>query len=209
MNLPLIDCVKDNKDKQQTYAYWKSRYKLAMREEFYVEALMIDYALMEDRLNAILFHSGVLPNRQTLKMKAGTTKNLLRQILAEYGNFKEPVRVNLTNITGKIKCLQAVLAWVEKCTGDYEENRYLKTLKNQYESCEIDGLEECLQDITDWCKYRNEIIHAAFNKNVSSLSENFRDRAIEGFQLANYLDAQERIIKKGNRIRKAANLSIK
>lgn len=55
--------VKDNLDKQRTYAKQKGRYKSAMSNEFYLEAIMIDYALLEDRFRSMLYHMGFLSNR--------------------------------------------------------------------------------------------------------------------------------------------------
>ena len=60
--------VKDNLDKQRTYAQEKGRYKSAMKYGFYLEAMMIDYALLEDRLRSILFHIGFLPNRKSMSV---------------------------------------------------------------------------------------------------------------------------------------------
>ena len=42
--------VTDNKDKQRTYSEQMGRYARATRGAFYLEALLIDYAMLEDRL---------------------------------------------------------------------------------------------------------------------------------------------------------------
>jgi len=208
MRKPQIQTVTDNMDKQRTYAYWKGRYKLAVQHEFYFEALMIDYALIEDRIVSILYHSGVMPNRQTLKMQAKSTKTLLRNILVIYGDFKESNRVELTKLYGKIRVMLAILNWVENVEDDYKENNYLFTLKRQYESVDIGGLRETFDAIKQWSDYRDEIVHAALNKNLEDITDKVAVKVQEGFQYANYLDVQERIIRKGNAIRKAANLPI-
>lgn len=44
--------------KQQNYAEQAKRLKIALKYEFYVEALSIEYAVIEDRLQSILVHSG-------------------------------------------------------------------------------------------------------------------------------------------------------
>ena len=49
-------------------------------------------------------------------------------------------------------------------------------------------------------------MHALINKNLESLDENIKLQAEKGMQLANRLDNQIKILKKGNRIRKALNL---
>ena len=47
------------------------------------------------------------------------------------------------------------------------------------------------------------------NKNLDSLSMELKAHAEAGMQLANYFDSQEKLLKKGNRIRKSANLQMK
>ena len=56
----LIDPVNDNKDKENTYRTNLRRYNKAMKEGFYFEAMLIDYAMMEDRLRSFLYHIGLL-----------------------------------------------------------------------------------------------------------------------------------------------------
>ena len=64
----MIKPVIDNADKQRTYREHKARYKKAMENEFYFEALLIDYALMEDRLRSMIYHMGFLRDRSCFKI---------------------------------------------------------------------------------------------------------------------------------------------
>lgn len=48
-----------NIEKQQRYIELKKRLTKALRGEFWFEACMIEYAIIEDRTASILFHSGV------------------------------------------------------------------------------------------------------------------------------------------------------
>ena len=93
-----IKPVQDNNDKCQTFAYWKSRYKLAMNYGFYVEALVIDYALLEDRLKSFLFHIGVFNTRKSYKADNKKVKPDLYKILT-FNHEKNELRVN--SIQGK------------------------------------------------------------------------------------------------------------
>lgn len=70
---------------------------------------------------------------------------------------------------------------------------------------DIDGLLAALDGIAAWCKYRNEVIHSLLNKNIDSLEQELAEKASEGMQYARLLDAQERILKKGNCIRRSVN----
>ena len=55
----LIKPVQNNKEKQETYRYHLGRYNCAMRNGFFFEALIIVYALLEDRLIAFLYYCGI------------------------------------------------------------------------------------------------------------------------------------------------------
>ena len=65
-----------------------------------------------------------------------------------------------------------------------------------------------LKQIKDWCDYRNEVVHALMNKNIDSLNVELCNKAIEGMQIANKLDTYVRDMKKGNKVRKSANMHI-
>lgn len=59
-----IKPVEGNTEKQQTYRKQIEKYNRAMQFEFYYEAFMIDYAMIEDRLRSMLYHMGLLANRR-------------------------------------------------------------------------------------------------------------------------------------------------
>ena len=48
-----------NEEKRQVYATLKTKLKIAIQQEFYLEALLLEYSIMEDRLSSILRHSGI------------------------------------------------------------------------------------------------------------------------------------------------------
>ena len=58
-----ITPVTDNKDKKLTYSHNLKRYNKAMRDGFYFEAILISYAMMEDRLRSFLYHMGLSRTR--------------------------------------------------------------------------------------------------------------------------------------------------
>lgn len=205
MDKILIEPVKDNKDKQQTYRQLMGRYNAAVKYNFYLEAMMIDYSMLEDRLKSFLYHLGVLPNRKTLKISAAKTKNQIHKIVNDYlGNERN---VSLTNITGKITVLKAILNWVNE-TEDTYDDKYLNVLKKQCESIDIGGTLDTLAEIEIWVKYRNEIMHAALNKNIESLYSDMYEKVEAGKEYGRFLDSQVRIAKKGNKIRKTMNLVV-
>lgn len=48
-----------NDEKRQVYAILKTKLKIAMEQEFYLEALLLEYTIIEDRLLSILKHLGL------------------------------------------------------------------------------------------------------------------------------------------------------
>ncbi len=198
-----IQPVSDNNDKQRTYRSNISRYNAAMKHEFYFEAMLIDYAIMEDRLSSILFHMGALANRTDSKICTKVKKQLQGIVGREQ---KGDVKLVVKKISGKASIVGAVARWAADTKNQPETDKYLGILKEQFLA--VEGMTSALADLEKWCGYRNEIIHGLMNKNLDSLNAELKQRCDEGFRLARYFDAQVRVIKKGNRLRRCLKLKI-
>lgn len=204
---PRIQPVRDNTEKQQTYRKLISRFTQAMRYGFYCEAIMIDYAMIEDRLRSTLYHMGLFANRQA----TGIWKNnrpVLQDMVTKYKRKEETCSLGVNAMNGKLKIIRSVLLWAVHAEGDYRENRYLTALKSQLEGTDIGLFLGTLDKIDAWKACRNEIVHAMMNKNIDTLEEQLKPVAEEGMLLARTLDSQERILKEWNRVRKSANLPL-
>ena len=135
--------VADNREKQLTYQEQMRRYSKAMKEEFFFEAILIDYAMLEDRLRSMLYHAGFFANRD----KAGCwkkTKPYFQSFVKQYKNEKENDTLGVTSISGKIKVIRSMLRWVSEADATNEKDRYLLRLKNQCESMDIGAMLETL-----------------------------------------------------------------
>ena len=77
----------DNYDKQETYAHLKTKLKKAINSSFYFEAVMIEYAIIEDRTSSILDHGKVCDDAFSTNKKLG---NKLNSIEHQIGK-KHPV----------------------------------------------------------------------------------------------------------------------
>ena len=199
--------VADNREKQLTYQEQMRRYKKAMKEEFFFEAILIDYAMLEDRLRSMLYHAAFFANRD----KAGCwkkTKPYFQTFVKQYKNEKENDTLGVTNISGKIKVIRSMLRWVSEADATNVMDRYLLRLKNQCESLDIGAMLETLDAVQEWCGYRNEIVHALLNKNTVSVNAELEAQAENGMKYARLIDSQERILKKGNVIRRSINAPI-
>ena len=199
---PMIPCVAGNGDKQRTYRENIRRFNTAMQQEFYFEALLIDYAILEDRLSSLLYHIGALDGRTDRKI-CKKVKNQLRTLVGRYE--KGEIKLTVTTISGKERILRAVSRWAQETAGACETDKYLAVLKEQFLAAE--AFDSVLDDVDGWRSYRNEIIHGLMNKNVDALRDDLPRRCLQGMQLARALDSRIRMIKKGNRIRR--NLKLK
>ena len=207
MSKVIISRVKNNNDKRETYAYLLGKYKKALREKFYFEALMIVYAMQEDRLRSMLYYMGTFDDRNTLGVSS-KTKNDLKLILQE--KHGENAKFSLTTITGKMKLISAVISWVILANeNDNNYSIYLKNLKKLMESVDIDGIADTLDEIEHWIKFRNEVIHASMNKNLEALYEGIDIRIENGMKLARDLDNFIKVIKKDNSVRKELKMGSK
>lgn len=202
-----IAAVTNNTDKQRTYRQQLGRHSRAMREEFYFEALLIDYAVLEDRLRSLIYHMGFLANRKADKIWKKTRPDLL-EFVTEYKRESEDLRLGIRNISAKIKIVRSVLLWAQASGEENGSEKYRKTLKKQCRAMDLEGMLAVLQEIENWCGYRNEVVHGLMNKNIDSLHTQIMEKAQQGLRMARYLDAQGRLLKSGNRIRKSVNLSM-
>ena len=201
----IIQPVQNNSDKQQTYGKLMSRYNQAMRGGFYFEAIMISYAMIEDRLRSTLYHMGFLSNREahTIWKKS---KSLLLEIIETYKNDCENNALGINTLEGKLKVIRCVLKWAINTEDDYHYNKHLRTLKSQLEGTDLEQFLSAMDQIQKWKEPRNEMVHAMLNKRIGALEDACKTVAEEGMRLARIIDNQERILKKGNKIRRSANL---
>lgn len=203
-----IQPVQTNTEKQQTYRKLLSKYKRAMEQEFYCEALMIDYAMIEDRLHSMIYHMGFLADRNKTAIWKKARPYLL-QIVNEYRQDSKDDSLGSTSLSGKIKIVRGVFLWASNTAGGYMNNAHLTVLKSRLDEIDSERVMQVLEDIDRWKGYRNEVVHAMMNKNIVQLEETIQPYAAEGMRLARELDAVEREIKAGNRIRRRINLPVR
>lgn len=197
------------------------RLKGALQQGFYFEAMLIEYALLEDRLRSFVYHAGLLQNRKASHMLPG--KNAVRKDFnriaqrvktwkledgKETGNTSNFERLSVNKISDKIFIVRTIVLWNSELESLPDESRYLQALRGQCESLDAAALLETLDAIDTWRMYRNEVIHSLMNKRMESVQQKLSEQVEQGVQLARQLDAQVTILKKNNRIRKAARLPI-
>lgn len=217
----VISPVETMQEKYETYRAEMARLKVALQQGFYFEAMLIEYALLEDRLRSFVYHAGLLQNRKASHMLPG--KNAVRKDFnriaqrvktwkledgKETGNTSNFERLSVNKISDKIFIVRTIVLWSSELESLPDESRYLQALRGQCESLDAAALLETLDAIDTWRMYRNEVIHSLMNKRMESVQQKLSEQVEQGVQLARQLDAQVTILKKNNRIRKAARLPI-
>ena len=208
MPTPQITPVTSNQEKQQTYREFMVRYSRAMKNGFFLEALLIDYAVMEDRLRSFLYHMGVFRFRNNPRPNVEEVKQALASIVKEWKAKDENDQLGVNTITGKMKIIRCSAKWASFSEGVPEGSMYPAELKNQLQGMDLDRLLKLLGETADWCKYRNEVIHSLLNKNNSCVDEKTEDMARRGMELAREMDGFVTRLKKGNVLRKHLDLTV-
>ncbi len=188
--------VEGREDKQNTYKEQMTRYKKAMNNDFCLEAIVIDYACMEDRLRFMLYYLGVLHDEQDYKVSGNSSRvKEFRNMLHEYEG--EKANLAITSITGKRKIINSVFRMVSEPNKPNEAGSIRQTLWTAlHDENHDEEILTILKEIEEWCGYRNEVIHSLLNKNTESLYEQIKAKAEEGYQLFRRLDNQVQWIKR-------------
>lgn len=217
----VISPVETMQEKYETYRAEMARLKGALQQGFYFEAMLIEYALLEDRLRSFVYHAGLLQNRKASHLLPG--KNAVRKDFnriaqrvktwkledgKETGNTSNFERLSVNKISDKTFIVRTIVLWSSELESLPDESRYLQALRGQCESLDAAALLETLDAIDTWRMYRNEVIHSLMNKRMESVQQKLSEQVEQGVQLARQLDAQVTILKKNNRIREAARLPI-
>ena len=196
--------MEKNMEKYGNYREMMTKHKIAMKNEFYIEALIIDYCIIEDRLESFLGVIGVMNEPDNYSLGNKRNRNTLRQIYEEYGEKgKTP---NLRNISSKIMMVKALLTFADK---PYEgTDRYLTELYKGLQKIDRVDLSDTLTSVTEWKDYRNKIIHNVMNRKVSELLDEIGQRAEDGLIYARAIDREVKKVKKSTSIRRSVNMPI-
>lgn len=185
-----------NIQKQDAYRVECGRLKKALEYGFYLEAVSIEYALIEDRLNALLYYSGIVSRKEKL-MITKFTKPYVKYVL----NVDDSTRITITQIGVKIDLIRCLLMINEKNAAKIDESveskrkpgskrrkEYLQTIVHRMDRLDKDVVLELLEQIEDWKNKRNVLIHALLNRHSEASDDAKRECAKEGELLFRALD---------------------
>ena len=184
-----IKPIETTKEKQETYKVLLEKYRKAMDEEFFIEAIMIAYSMMEDRLKSMIYHFGVFDSRNTLEISKVVKKNI--------ENITGNRKYDFNAIKEKIAFIKQIIDWYSSSNFfEQEYSPYLKCLKDKIDGLDVDALSGIFTKLNKWLEYRNEVMHASMNKNIDSLYEGLKTNAEVGMNYARELDSYVRVLKK-------------
>ena len=181
MKEPLIKRVNDGKSKGKTYSALLHKYNESIENGYYGEAELIVYAFIEDRLRSFIYYSDLIDSINSNKVN----ENAEQLMGAVY---------DIRNISNKISIIQKAL---KTCSLKADEmSSFEKSLKKRYiTALKVAELKKNLNQIEKWCRYRNEIIHALFNKDLADLRKGYEDHVKDGMKLGRYIDTQVQLLK--------------
>ena len=185
-----------NIQKQDAYRVECGRLKKAFEYGFYLEAVSIEYALIEDRLNALLYYSGIVSRKEKL-MITRFAKPYVKHVLKVYDNK----RITITQIGVKIDLIRCLLEIDEEKSTEMDESveskrkpgskkrkEYLQTIVHRMDKLDKEAILELLEQIEDWKNKRNVLIHALLNRHSEASDDAKRECAKEGELLFRALD---------------------
>lgn len=180
-----IKTVETEEEKAFGYKHQLNKYKKAIKEEFYLEAICIVYGIFESQLYNFLHLSGCINKN----MKWTKFKYEIRQIWG----IKKGGHSNIKNISGKRNYILKMLSWVEQDNLNIDFNpqshdKFINELKKEI-AAKIDSnaLKANFTKMKEWCDIRNEIIHGLLNKSIADLEEKQKACAIDGIEIAQEL----------------------
>lgn len=189
-----IKQVESRKDKRKTYAYLQKRYSLAVRDGFLLEAFLIDFDCLEDRLNYILYHLGFSYNEIDFKCKGPQKKEFQKIIRTRNG---EKATLDIGSTRKKIAIIRDALTVVKKPTPETSGlNLVIVLRKKLNDPARIDEILTLLDNIGRWLAYRNEIIHALMHKNLESIISTVGEQIENGHHYFRDLDKHGRWIER-------------
>ena len=192
-----IETIGSGNEKAGVYSYQMKRYQLAIQHEFYFEAIVISYAMIEDRLLAFLHYAGVIDRRaqnHQAKQRIRVCKQAQKQINILLKR-KENYIMSLDTINSKIRIIDALLELPEE-----NNDPYLNLVRAQIDrTVDREAFKTLFYELKTWLKPRDQIIHALMNKRTNAVLERQSAIAETGYKLGRTLDGFVAKFKAGNK----------
>ena len=215
-----MQTVQTGKEKQLVYAHEYRRLKKALQEEFYLEAIVISYAIMEDRLVAFFHHAGIVSRQNETLAINRPIYPYMRELLG----WDKDASIRIKDISVKMDLIRKLLFLTEDRAAQIDNDvaraadsrkkkaalrkSYMVSLQRQIDkTIDREAVLEILDRLEPWRNERNQLIHALLNKTATSSEAAQEECAYTGQDLARGIDdTLVKPFKKNNRIRRQHNI---
>lgn len=191
-----IEMVESGFEKADNYRYQMERYNLAIQHEFYFEAIVIAYAMIEDRLLAFLHYAGVIDRRQQSDQTEHgiyVSSQCQKQInLLLKRNNNQKIKLNTINV--KIEIIKNLMKLPEN-----NNDQYLDLVRAQIDrTINRNEFNALIQKLNTWLPLRDQIIHALMGKRTKEVLARQACIADEGLTIGRAIDNFVSKLKNGN-----------
>jgi hypothetical protein len=166
-----------NLDKFKAYRFSFAKLKKAIANEFYFEAILIEYAIIEDRINSLFRRIGFL--NQSGNLPEGKRKMLKR--IFQTNNLR------WTDISTKIKLIETLITFETINMDNVEDKAYLFELYLRIKPLNHEIHQITLQ-LSPWLKKRNRYVHALMEYKSANLEIELKEFVRQGEFIIRNLD---------------------
>lgn len=192
----MILSVENGKQKQNNYIVQIDRYNKAVRYKFYYEAMIIVYAMLEDRINSFLYYLNIVDRKRDGNIKF--IKKNYQYVIYIYSKYTTAsnTKIYFNKIYSKIDVIRSMLLWYKNEKNI--DNYFYKTIVKKCDKLDVDKLLEVFNSLNRWCEYRNKIIHGLMDKNSDSINSDLEFETKNAYDLVKFIDLQVKRIKRVN-----------
>jgi hypothetical protein len=166
-----------NLDKYKAYKYSFAKLKRAIDNEFYFEAILIEYAIFEDRINSLFRRIGFL--NQSGNLPEGKRKMLKRIFHTN--------NIRWNDISTKIKLIETLITFEAIHLDNLEDKQYLSELYLRIKPLNHEIQQITLQ-LSPWLKMRNRYVHALMEYKTTNLEIELKEFVTQGETIIRNLD---------------------
>ncbi len=194
----IIEETKSEEERLLTFSTQYKNCKKAIRSEFYIEALCIEYAMFENQLKEFLYLSGCIDDE-------GVVYKKYRKILKYIWHLDTNKKFNIDKISNKIDYIKKILNYYKNFDKNIHEviDRLFESKKEIYKKqsetyclelkekiindVDINNFINLLNKLDEWRNLRNEVVHGLLNKNLKDLTDKLKQWGELGIQLVDDL----------------------
>jgi hypothetical protein len=165
-----------NIDKYKAYRYSFSKLKKAMENEFYFEAILIEYAIFEDRINSLFRRMGFLNQSGNLPE---SNRKMLKRIFHKNTRW--------TDISTKIKLIETLITFEAIHLDNLEDKQYLSELYLRIKPLNHE-IQQIILQLSPWLKMRNRYVHALMEYKTTNLEIELKEFVTQGETIIRNLD---------------------